>query len=76
MPAHRDTQSEYAPQQVVKNSGNLCYSLEEHHLTHTSRVVFCFSELEGIDYLVLRYLNTGALPFGEFSEEWLFDGDV
>jgi hypothetical protein len=23
----------------------------------------------------LRYLNTGALPFEEWAEEWLCDGD-
>jgi hypothetical protein len=28
------------------------------------------------DYLVLRYLNTGTLPSEEFSEEWLFSGEV
>ena len=43
---------------------------------HTYRVVFRFCQLEGIDYLVLRYLNTGALPFEEFSEEWLYNGEV
>jgi hypothetical protein len=25
---------------------------------------------------VLRYLNTGALPYKEYSEEWLFDGET
>jgi hypothetical protein len=29
-----------------------------------------------MDYLVLRYLNTGALLFEEFSEEWLYDDVV
>jgi len=76
MPGHRYTQSEYALQQVDETFGNLLYSLEEHHLTHTYRVVFRFCELEGINDLVLIYLNTGALPFEEFSEEWLFNGEV
>jgi len=76
MPGHRCTQSEYALQQVVETFGNLLYSLEEHHLTHTYQVVFRFCELEGIDYLLLRYLNTDALPFEEFSEGWLFDDEV
>jgi hypothetical protein len=50
--------------------------LAEHRLTHTYAVVFHFCQLENIDYLVLRYLNTGALPFEEFSEEWVFDDEV
>jgi len=69
MPGHRYTQSEYALQQVVKSFGNLLYNLEEQHLTHTYRVVLRFCELENIDYLVLRYLRTGLLPFEEFSED-------
>jgi hypothetical protein len=39
-------------------------------------VVFRFCQLENIDYLVLRYLNTGALPFEQWAEEWLFNGEV
>jgi len=50
--------------------------LEERRQIHTYRVVFRFCQLEGIDYLVLRYLNTGALPFEELSEEWLYDGEA
>jgi hypothetical protein len=70
------TQSEYALQQVVELFGNLLFQLEEEHLTHTYRTVFCFCQLENVDYLVLRYLNTGALPFEEWPEEWLFDREV
>jgi len=76
MPPHRYTQSEYALQQVVESFGNLLDNLDEQRLTHTYRVVLRFWELQGNDYLVLRYLKTGALPFEEFSEEWLFDGEV
>jgi len=76
MPGHRYTQSEYALQQVVEAFGNLLFSLEEQRLTYTYQVVFHFCELENINYLVLRYLNTGALLFEEFSEEWLFEGEV
>jgi len=54
----------------------LLFALPEHHLTHTYVVVYRFCELENINYLVLRYLNMGALPFEEFSEEWLHDGEV
>jgi hypothetical protein len=61
---------------VVESFSNLLSELAEHHLTHTYAVVFHFCQLENIDYLVLRYLNTGALPFEEFSEEWLFDGEA
>jgi len=76
MPGHRYTQSEYALQQVVEAFGNLLFSLEEQRLTYTYQVVFHFCELENINYLVLRYLNTGALLFEEFSEEWLFEAEV
>ena len=57
------TQSEYALQNAVGLFGDLLYQLDEAHLTHTYQVVFRFCQLEIIDYLVLRYLNTGALPF-------------
>jgi hypothetical protein len=70
------TQSEYALQQVVELFRNLLIQLEEAHSTHTYQTVFRFCQLENIDYLVLRYLNTGALPFEEWAEEWLFDGEV
>jgi len=77
MPGHRYTQSEYALQQIVELFGNLLFSLEEISLTHTYyQVVLRFHELENIDYLVLRYLRTGALPFEEISKEWLFDGEA
>jgi hypothetical protein len=76
MPGHQYTPAEYALQRVVKSIGNLLFELAEHNETHTYAVVFRFCELENIGYLVLRYLNTGALPFEEFSEEWLFDGEV
>jgi hypothetical protein len=76
MSGQRLTQSEYALQQVVKLFGNLLFQFKEAHLTHTYRTVFRFCQLENIDYLVLRYLNTGALPFEEWAEEWLFDGEV
>jgi hypothetical protein len=70
------TQSEYALQRVVELFGDLLIQLEEARLTHTYQVVICFCQLENIEYLVLRYLNTGALPFEEWAEEWLFDGEV
>jgi hypothetical protein len=76
MPGDQCTAAEYALQRVVENFGNLLFALEEHHLTHTYAVVFCFCQLENINYLALGYLNTGAVPFREFSEEWLFDGEV
>jgi len=76
MPGRRNTQSKYALQQVVETFGNHLYSLEEDCLTHTYWVILRFCELEDIDYLVLRYLNTGLFPFEEFSEEWLFNREV
>ena len=74
MPGRRLTQSEYAIQTIVELFGNFLFSLHEHHLTHTYSVVLCFAELENIDYQVLRYLNTGLLPFEEFSEDPVLDG--
>jgi len=76
MSGHQHTPAEYTLQRIVASFGNLLLELGEDRLTHTYAVVFRFCELENIDYLVLRYLNTGALPLEEFSEEWLFDGDV
>jgi hypothetical protein len=43
--------------------------LEEVGLTHTYRNVFRFCQIENIDSLVLRYLNTGVSPFKEWAEE-------
>jgi hypothetical protein len=76
MPGHQYTQAEYALHQKVECFGRLLSALEEHRLPHIYAVVFRWCQLENIDYLVLRYINTGALPFEEFSEEWLFDGEV
>jgi hypothetical protein len=76
MPGHQYTQAEYALQRVVESFGNLLFEWAEHDLTHTYTVVFRLCQLENIDYLVLRYFNTGALPFEEYSEEWLFDREV
>jgi hypothetical protein len=70
------TQSEYALQQIVGLFGTLLIQLGEAHLTHTYQTVFRFCQLENIDYLVLRYLNTVALPFEEWAEEWLFNGEA
>jgi len=44
--------------------------------TRTYREDFLFGEQEDIYYLILRYLNTGGLPFKELAEEWLHEGDV
>jgi len=76
MPGHRYTQAEYALQRVVELCGNLLLSLQELTLNHTYRVVIRFLEIENIDYLVLRYLNTGLLPFEEFSEDLFFDEEA
>ena len=76
MPGHHYTPAEYALQQKVESFARLLSELEEHRLTHIYAVVLRFCQYENIDYLVLRYLNTGALPFEEFSEERLFDGEA
>jgi hypothetical protein len=70
------TQSKYALQQVVEFFGNLLIQLEEANITHTYQTVFRFCQLENIDYLVLRYLNTGALPFEEWAEEWHLNREI
>jgi hypothetical protein len=76
MTGHRYRPAEYALQQKVESFGRLLSELEEHRLTHIYAVVFFFCQYENIDYLVLTYRNTGALPFEEYSEEWLFDREV
>jgi len=76
MPGHHYTPAEYALQQKVVSFARLLSELEEHRLTHIYTVVLLFCQYENIDYLVLRYLNTGALPFEEYSEEWLFDREI
>jgi len=76
MPGHHCTRAEYALQQTVESFGNLLFLLAEARLTHIYRVIFHFCENENIGYLVLRYLTTGALPFEEFSEDWLFEGEA
>jgi hypothetical protein len=62
MPGHQFTQAEYALQKIVHRFCNLLSTLEKHHLTHTNAVVLRFCQLENIDFLVLRYINTGTLP--------------
>jgi hypothetical protein len=69
MSGQRLTQSEYALQRVIELFSVLLTQLDEARLTHTYREVFRFCQLENIDYLVLRYLNTGAQPFEEWAEE-------
>jgi hypothetical protein len=76
MSGRRLTQSEYALQRVVELFGDLLIQLEDARLTHTYQVVIRFCQLENIEYLVLRSLNTGTLPFDKWAEEWLFDGEV
>jgi hypothetical protein len=76
MPGHQYTPAEYAQKRVVESFGNLLFEIGKHCLTHTYAVVYHFSQIENIEDLVLRYLNTGALPFEEFSEEWLYDDEA
>jgi hypothetical protein len=70
------TQSEYALEKVVESFGDLLFQLDHVRLTHTYQVVFRFCQLESIDYLELRYLNTGAQPFEEWADEWLHHGEA
>jgi len=68
--------AEYALQRIVQRFGDLLFTLAECNLSHIYAVGFRYCQLESIDYLVLRYLNTGALPYEEFSEEWLYDEEI
>jgi hypothetical protein len=70
------TQSVYALQQVVVVFGELLSQLAEAGLTRTDRDVLRFCKRESIDYLVLRFLNTGAGLFAEGCEDWLHKGEV
>ena len=76
MSGRRLSQSEYALQQGVVLSGELLIQLDAAGLTHTYRDVLRYCELENINYLVLRYVNTCAGPFEEWAEDWLHDGEV
>jgi len=76
MPGQQYTPAEYALKNVVESFSILLSELAEHHLTHTYAVVFHFCQLENIDCLMLRFINTGVLPFEEYSKERLFDGEV
>jgi hypothetical protein len=50
--------------------------VDEAGLTRTYQDILHFGMLENIDYLVLRYLNTGASKFEKWLEDWLHDGEV
>jgi hypothetical protein len=76
MAGHQYKPAEYALQQVVERFGIMFSELAKHNVTHTCVVVFLFSQIENINYLVLRYLDTGALPFEEFSKVWLHNGEI
>jgi hypothetical protein len=43
--------------------------LDEVISTHTENVDFHFCELENIDYLVLKYQNTGTSSLEEWPED-------
>jgi hypothetical protein len=76
MAGYESTAAEYALQRVTESVRILFSELVEHRSTHISVVVFRCPHSKNIDYLVMRYLNTGNLPFEEISEEWWFDGKV
>jgi deoxyhypusine synthase len=76
MPGHQYTPADYALQQKVESFGRLLFKLEEHNITRIYAVVLLFCQYENFDYLVLRFLNTCALLFEEFSQEWLCEGEV
>jgi hypothetical protein len=67
---------EYALHKVVVLFGELLIQLDEAGLFHTYRDVLRYCKLENIQYLALRYVNTGAGPYEEWAEEWLHEGEV
>jgi hypothetical protein len=75
MPGHQYTPAKYALQKIVESFGNLLFKLAHHQLTHIYTVGYHFCQLENIDYMVLGYLNTGIVPFEEYSEDWLFNSE-
>jgi len=76
MAEHKYTQAEYVLQKVVENFCILLFKLAEQRLTHIYGMGYHFCQLQNIDRLVLTYHNTGALPVGEFSEEWLYEDEA
>jgi hypothetical protein len=53
----------------------LYIELAEQQSIDTYSVVLHCCLIKNIDCRVLRYINGGALPFKEFSEEWFDDGE-
>ena len=76
MSGARLSRSEYPLHRVVVLFGELLIQLDEAGSTLTYRDVFRYCELENINFLVLRYVKTGAGPFEEWAEDWLHDGEV
>jgi len=59
MAGHQYTPAEYTLQWILKSFGDLLFQSKEYQLAHMYHVVSCFCELQNVDYVVLRYLNTG-----------------
>jgi len=76
MPGHVLTQSQYAHQKLIKHFGDLIAQLDKESLTHTSRSVWHFVITSNTDYPVHGSVSTGLLPIEEFSEDWLFLGEI
>ena len=54
---------------MIKTFLNLVAYYNEQGLTVISQIRLDSAVIEGIGYEVHRYINTGLLPFEEFSEE-------
>ena len=76
MAGQRLIQSEYVLQHSVMSFRDLIYQLVDAGIIRTYQDVLGYCVLESMDYLVLRYLNTGGLTFEKWAEEWLPDGEV
>jgi len=63
MSGRRLRESEYIIQQVILYFGELDFQLVKAGVNGTNREGLFLWELENIDCLVFRYLNTGELPF-------------
>jgi len=71
MSMKRLTQSQYVHQKVVETLGNLVTYYNERGLSLFSRILLYSAVIERVVFDIHRDINTGLLPYKEFSEERL-----
>jgi len=72
MCSSRLTHFQYAHQRVVATFGNLIQYYNERGLINISWALSYSAIIEGLEYEVHRFITTSALPYEEWSEEWLW----